>query len=265
MLLITSITQALFSPRDLNYLGQFAPAPAPAPPTSLFGVGQVNPAILSNIFALNGAVAAAAATPRPLYPTTSNPTNPVNQMSQTPTEFSRQQNPYLNHTASVLSTPNPFALAQLMYGTSPWLDGGQHRHAYNSAPNPLALPGVGGFTGPFSTDVDCLTQGAFSQQQPHPQQQQQQIAAQLMAGDALTKQTTVAPSVWPSVFPAHATAPVVTTSVMNSTRASPAFAMVSGSTANPIGIGGQMFENVGDTTSAAAATAAQQTQLRGFM
>ncbi|KAL5971094.1 RNA-binding protein 38 [Taenia solium] len=251
---------------DLNFLGQFATTHAPATPASLFGAGQMNPALLTSFIALNGA--ASAATSRPLFPTPPAPANPANQLSPTSTEFSRHQNPYISHPASMLGAPNPFALPQFMYNTNPWLEGGQHHQPFNPSPNPLAVPTVGAFPGTFPTEVDGLTRGTFQQQQQQqqsqPQQQhQQQMAAHLMAGDALTKQTPVAPPVWPSVFQPQATAPVANTSVINA-RASPGFAMVSGSGANAIGASAQVFENVGDATGTAAA-ASQQTQLRSFI
>ncbi|VDK35271.1 unnamed protein product [Taenia asiatica] len=252
-------------PSDLSFLGQFATTHAPTTPASLFGAGQMNPALLTSFIALNGA--ASAATSRPLFPTPPAPANPANQLSPTSTEFSRHQNPYISHPASMLGAPNPFALPQFMYNTNPWLEGGQHHQPFNPAPNPLAVPTVGAFPGTFPTEVDGLTRGTFQQQQQQqqsqPQQQQQQMAAHLMAGDALTKQTPVAPPVWPSVFQPQATAPVANTSVINA-RASPGFAMVSGSGANAIGASAQVFENVGDATGTAAA-ASQQTQLRSFI
>ncbi|CDS42683.1 RNA binding protein 38 [Echinococcus multilocularis] len=255
---------------DLNFLGQFATTHAPTTAASLFGAGQMNPALLTNFIALNGAAAAAAATSRPLFPTPPAPSNPGSQIPPSPTDFPRHQNPYISHPASMLGAPNPFALPQFMYNANPWLDGSQHHQPFNPAPNPLTVPTVGAFPGTFPTEVDGLTRGAF-QQQHHQQQQQQQsqsqqhqIAAQLMAGDALTKQTSVAPPVWPSVFQPQATAPVATTSVINNARASPGFAMVSGSGTSAIGTNAQVFENVGDVTGTAAA-ASQQTQLRSFI
>lgn len=230
----------------------------------------MNPALLTNFIALNGAAAAAAATSRPLFPTPPAPSNPGSQLPPSPTDFPRHQNPYISHPASMLGAPNPFALPQFMYNANPWLDGSQHHQPFNPAPNPLTVPTVGAFPGTFPTEVDGLTRGAFQQQhhqqqqQQQSQSQQQQIAAQLMAGDALTKQTSVAPPVWPSVFQPQATAPVATTSVISNARASPGFAMVSGSGTSAIGTNAQVFENVGDVTGTAAA-ASQQTQLRSFI
>uniref|UniRef100_A0A5K3FHK6 RRM domain-containing protein n=1 Tax=Mesocestoides corti TaxID=53468 RepID=A0A5K3FHK6_MESCO len=241
---------------DLGLFASLATANQTATPAPLLGTGQVNPALLSSLITLNVAnPGTAAATSHAMFPTTPTPGHSASPLSSSLPDFQSQHSPYLHHPVSMLGAPNPFALAQYIYGANPWLDGGHHQQPFNAAPNPLGVSPVSAFTGTFPTPVDGMTRETL---------QRNHVAAQLMAGDALTKQTPLVTPTWSSAFPAHVTTPVPTTSVMNDTRASPGFAMVGGSPGSAIGGVTPVFGNTSDAAGTTSATALQ-TKHRGFI